>query len=413
MTKTKLFFAISLLIAQLSFSQNITITDNYFKQFLLNADYSNTYAKDLAGNFTKIDLNGDGEIQITEAVNIKEISTSKFPQRTLINEIDVRPFSNLEELNCTVGTLSPVAPDVFSNLQYIKANGLSKLKSIYAYHNSLISVDASYCPLLTILEIRDNFVMGVTSSNNNTIKSINLEGCTSLADYSIYETSLESLNVKNCTALTNLSVGNNKLNNLDMTGCINLEMLNCSFNKLTNWDFSDLVKLDEVSCMGNLYTELDFSNQPLLLFLECADNPLLTKINIQNGSELFDFHFQETPALQLICCDVNEIASVQYLVNFYGYTNTVVSSTCGLALNTNENLITKENEISFNNPFSNELILNSKEKIKKVEIYDESGRVVLKGNGSRLNTSSIVKGTYFIKITTDSNKMISKKGIKN
>lgn len=94
MKKTKLLIAIFFLIAQLSFSQNLTITDSYFKQFLLSADYGNTFAKDLAGNSTKIDINGDGEIQLTEAANIKEISTVKFSQRTMIQEVDVRQFFN-------------------------------------------------------------------------------------------------------------------------------------------------------------------------------------------------------------------------------------------------------------------------------------------------------------------------------
>lgn len=73
----------------------------------------------------------------------------------------------------------------------------------------------------------------------------------------------------------------------------------------------------------------------------------------------------------------------------------------------------KADEVYFNNPFNNELKFDLKEKIKSVEIYDESGKLVLKGNASDLNTSSLIKGVYFIKITTESNKIISKKGIKN
>ncbi|MCS4302098.1 MULTISPECIES: T9SS type A sorting domain-containing protein [unclassified Chryseobacterium] len=73
----------------------------------------------------------------------------------------------------------------------------------------------------------------------------------------------------------------------------------------------------------------------------------------------------------------------------------------------------KADEVHFNNPFNNELKFNLKEKIKNVEIYDESGKFVLKGNTSELNTSSLIKGVYFIKITTLSNKIISRKGIKN
>ena len=70
--------------------------------------------------------------------------------------------------------------------------------------------------------------------------------------------------------------------------------------------------------------------------------------------------------------------------------------------------------ISFINPFKTELNLITDEKIKSVEFYDESGRMVLKSNETRnIETSQLQKGIYFIKITTESNQIISKKGIKN
>lgn len=74
----------------------------------------------------------------------------------------------------------------------------------------------------------------------------------------------------------------------------------------------------------------------------------------------------------------------------------------------------KENEVRFNNPFSNELIFKSNEKIKQVEVFDEVGRMVLMAKDrNQLNTSHLNKGNYIIKLTTNSNKVISKKAIKN
>ncbi|UOU97992.1 T9SS type A sorting domain-containing protein [Chryseobacterium daecheongense] len=75
--------------------------------------------------------------------------------------------------------------------------------------------------------------------------------------------------------------------------------------------------------------------------------------------------------------------------------------------------INKFIEIGFNNPFKDELILNTHEKMKEVEIIDESGRVVLKSRTKDINTSGLSEGIYFIKLTTESNKVITKKGIKN
>ncbi len=87
-----------------------------------------------------------------------------------------------------------------------------------------------------------------------------------------------------------------------------------------------------------------------------------------------------------------------------------INSSSPLSVNENDN---KLGDLYFNNPFNNELTFNLKEKIKNVELYDESGKLILSGNTATLNTSSLVKGIYFIKITTESNKIISKKGIKN
>jgi len=72
------------------------------------------------------------------------------------------------------------------------------------------------------------------------------------------------------------------------------------------------------------------------------------------------------------------------------------------------------NQISFENPFRNELTINTKEKIKQFEIYDENGRLLIKEkNKNQLNTSQLDKGIYIVKLTTESNKVISKKAMKN
>jgi len=87
-----------------------------------------------------------------------------------------------------------------------------------------------------------------------------------------------------------------------------------------------------------------------------------------------------------------------------------ISSSSSLSVNENNN---KPKDLYFNNPFNNELTFNLKEKIKNVEIYDESGKLILNEKTSKLNTFSLAKGIYFIKITTESNKIIYRKGIKN
>ncbi|WP_294304201.1 T9SS type A sorting domain-containing protein [uncultured Chryseobacterium sp.] len=78
-----------------------------------------------------------------------------------------------------------------------------------------------------------------------------------------------------------------------------------------------------------------------------------------------------------------------------------------------DGLFLKNQDIRINNPFKDELSLFADEPVNEVEIADGTGRIVLKGKKSKLNTSSLVKGNYFVKITTASGKVISKKAVKN
>ncbi|WP_294270084.1 T9SS type A sorting domain-containing protein [uncultured Chryseobacterium sp.] len=69
--------------------------------------------------------------------------------------------------------------------------------------------------------------------------------------------------------------------------------------------------------------------------------------------------------------------------------------------------------IRFENPFKEQLTLLSAADIREVEILDESGKTVLRGKGPKLNTSSLLKGSYLIRITSVSGKVTVRKGIKN
>ncbi|MCU7616024.1 T9SS type A sorting domain-containing protein [Chryseobacterium sp. PBS4-4] len=101
-----------------------------------------------------------------------------------------------------------------------------------------------------------------------------------------------------------------------------------------------------------------------------------------------------------------------YLYIFYGNKiSRYIFNQSTLSINT---VMKNEDSINFSNPFKDELNLKTDEKIKSTEIYDESGRLVLKDNTTKnIDTSNLQKGIYFIKINTESNQVISKKGIKN
>lgn len=99
-----------------------------------------------------------------------------------------------------------------------------------------------------------------------------------------------------------------------------------------------------------------------------------------------------------------------YAIHDNNITRYVVQQSATLSLT--ESSSDLMNAIKFNNPFYNELTVHSKEKIKTVEIKDMSGRTVINGNSDKVNTSTLLKGSYIIITTTESGKVISEKGIK-
>jgi len=64
--KTKLLFVFLMLSLGIQ-AQVVNIPDANFKNKLLSSSASNTVAKDLSGNYFKIDANNDGQIQQSEA----------------------------------------------------------------------------------------------------------------------------------------------------------------------------------------------------------------------------------------------------------------------------------------------------------------------------------------------------------
>ena len=79
--------------------QIINFPDANFKARLLVANTTNQIAKNLAGNYFKIDADSDGEIQQSEALEVSYIDFSyTFSYITSVN--GVTNFINLKYLNC-------------------------------------------------------------------------------------------------------------------------------------------------------------------------------------------------------------------------------------------------------------------------------------------------------------------------
>ncbi|MFN7014730.1 MAG: T9SS C-terminal target domain-containing protein, partial [Bacteroidia bacterium] len=94
----KLYFLFFLTIGFFANAQIVNIPDANFKATLLSANSSNIIARNLAGYYFTIDSNNDGEIQIIEAQQVKQLNIAN---KNISNLTGIEAFINLDDLGCS------------------------------------------------------------------------------------------------------------------------------------------------------------------------------------------------------------------------------------------------------------------------------------------------------------------------
>ncbi|OJX49515.1 MAG: hypothetical protein BGO88_14840 [Flavobacterium sp. 38-13] len=403
-----------------SYAQNVDILDPSFKSKLLAADVSNRIAKDGNGTPIRIDLNNDGEIQLSEAVRVVELNVSASDISSLqginhfsnlkilecyhnsINELNLSNNPYLEYVDCSENQISSLNLNGLVNLKHLDCRvmgsgnltslnltGLTALRVLRCGRNSLTTLDLS--PVTNLIEL-DCSVTGLTSLNlnglvnlksldcslsqlstlnlaslgnlerldysyNPGLASLNISSLTSLKELSCNAMGLTSLNLSSFLELVSLSCHSNILTNLDFSANSHLERIECSANQLTALNVAGLPSLTtlmcsynqfsvlnlsglenlshldcrnnniviietaglngliSVFCNNNSLTKLDLSHSPYVSVVSCADNPQLISVNLKNGfslPQIFDgFDFANTPNLEYVCADEDELALFQ------------------------------------------------------------------------------------------------------
>ncbi|MCG2611425.1 T9SS type A sorting domain-containing protein [Flavobacterium sp. SM15] len=341
----KLYFLLfALMLFKGVSAQTIVFADQKFKTKLLQASTSNTIAKNLSGNYFKIDSNNNGQIEVNEALqvshlNINNLYTPAVDQITNVGELSY--FTNLTFLNCG------------NNMLYnLNVSALTNLVTLDCRFNLLSSLDLSGLVNITSLECRNNRIVTLNLTGlsnvqsiialNNQITSIDLTGLNSLTTLNLLSNQLTQLNCQGLLNLTTLSCGGNQINNLNVAPALNLQDLYCSGNRLTTLNIQSLVNLVNLDCANNLLTAIDIQglNQlynfscnnnrlttldahglPLLKFLYCSSN-LLTSINISSlpsleylhcdNNQLVDLNLTSQPFLSNLICSNNLLTTLSF-----------------------------------------------------------------------------------------------------
>ncbi|MFN3754798.1 T9SS type A sorting domain-containing protein [Flavobacterium sp.] len=262
-------------------SQIVNIPDANFKAKLLQSSAIADIAYNSIGTKIKIDQNDNGDIEISEALEVYRLNLNF---GTISNLEGIASFANLRYLYC-------------NNNQILELNlsSLINLRELECYSNQLVSINVSGLTNLQIINCL-----------NNSITSLDLSGLTSL--YSV-----------RCSQ--------NQLTSLNLSGLINLQQLFCEQNLLTSLDVNDSIYLTILYCMDNQLTTIDVSELRILYTLYCQGNQL-TSLFIKNGAIESSLVFGLNPNIQYICADEDQVTAIQNLIGLYGYSNCHVTTYC-------------------------------------------------------------------------------------
>lgn len=283
-------------------AQIINIPDANFKIKLLGANTTNLIAKDLSGNYFKIDANNDGEIQQSEANNVSELSLNYPLNGTnyyMNSAIGITNFNNLTKL------------DLRNNrIVNLNISGMQFLNFIDCSNNSqyLISLTIENLPLLETLNClnagSNTSNPFYSFSNLNALKNINFGGCKFYSDtldnittleniygYGGLKSGVTSLNLSNKPNLKIVELDNNALSNLILMSNNNIETLKVLGSNLTVFDKTLFTNLKILNLGWNNLNSIDVSNMTSLLELYCdnAGNTAsydLTSLNVQGCTNL-------------------------------------------------------------------------------------------------------------------------------
>jgi Secretion system C-terminal sorting domain len=306
-------------------AQIVNIPDPVFKNILLNGS-GNSFFNDLNDNIvTSVDINGDGEIQITEAQNIKVLYVN---DNTITSIEGIEEFTNLTDLQITSNNIITIDVSVLTqiehlgftghNIQTIEINGLANLKSLGFIGNSIQNINVG-----SLINLEELVIFGMN------LESINLGSHPDLTSINIGSGTFENLNFNGCPNLQVLTLNGN-FENIDISSCVNLEELTIYSSASTlTLNMASHPELERVGLYGSI-PFIDLSECPNIshinLYIENVTTD--TFVNLKNGNSYYenmdnDFSFDSSLYKCYVCIDEDENLFVNPINN-----NTYLSTYC-------------------------------------------------------------------------------------
>jgi hypothetical protein len=216
-----------------TYSQIINFPDANFKAKLLESDSGVPIAYGIfPGGSFKIDANDNGEIEVSELLNVGDLNV----QNSNISDLTgIEYFTNLKSLRCENNLLTE-----------LDVSMLSDLRTLGVYNNSLTD--------------------------------LNIAGLSSLRDLYASGNSLSSIDFTGLTNLNVVQIDNNQLAILDFNDTPNIYSIDCFNNQLTTLDVSNITELISIDCSSNLLESLNVKNEFSEYNIHFSDNDNLQYI---------------------------------------------------------------------------------------------------------------------------------------
>lgn len=204
----KTLLCLLLLTAGILNAQNINIPDANFKNYLLN-EVNKPYI---------LDLNKDGELQVTEALAVTHLMIYESTDAPFTNLIGLEAFKNLEVL------------DVITNMTNLNISGLPNLYFLGVMGSNVSSFNLSELPGLKFVAFQMLKTTTLDFSSLHTLESLHLNEANSL----------KSIIIGDNPQLETIYIDSDSLTSLDLSAYPKIESVVLSFGNTTEDVFVNL-----------------------------------------------------------------------------------------------------------------------------------------------------------------------------
>ncbi|TRX20883.1 DUF7619 domain-containing protein [Flavobacterium franklandianum] len=324
--KKQYFIALLVLFNSVLAAQTIVFSDAAFKAKLLQSEAGSTIARNLSDDYFAIDVNNNGEIEITEALQVAHLNIEGSSISSLIG---IENFTNLISLQCSNNQISNLNIDNLTKITDLNCNNniintLSltsavNLENLYCQSNkltllnvtnltNLVTLDCSYNQL-TMLNLTNVTNLQSLICNSNSISTLNLKDLISLLTLECSRNMLTSLDLSTISNITSLNCNYNRLSTLDVSTLLDITSLDCTNNQLISLKVDGLTRLSSLNCNYNLLTALNVNTLSAITFLYCNNNNLQS-IQIKG---LMSLKVLDVSKNQISTLDINGLTTLQYL----------------------------------------------------------------------------------------------------